>query len=369
MREHRVVLLPGDGIGPEVTSVARRCVDAAGEAVGYRVTWDEHAVGGAAMDAQGVPLPEATLDACRRADAVLLGAVGGPAWDDPRAAVRPEQALLGLRKGLGLFANLRPVVAHPALAGASPLRPEIREGADLLIVRELTGGLYFGRPQGHETLPDGTPAAVDTLRYSRPEVERVVDLAFRLAEGRRGHLTSVDKANVLASSRLWREVVVEVADRYRSVTVEHMLVDAAALALVADPRRFDVLVTENLFGDILSDEAAAVAGSMGLLASASVGSLGGEGRRFGLYEPVHGSAPDIAKRGVANPLATVASAAMMLRWSLAEPDAARAVETAVDRVLAGGPRTPDLGGDATTTDVERALLAHLAAATLTGTVQ
>jgi 3-isopropylmalate dehydrogenase len=361
----RVAYLPGDGIGPEVTAVARRCVDAAGECFGFTVSWDEQIVGGAAIDETGSPLPDATLDACRRADAVLLGAVGGPRWSDPRAEVRPEQALLALRSELGLFANLRPVRAHPSLASASPIRPEIREGADLLIVRELTGGLYFGTPQGPERGADGVEGAVDTLRYTRPEIERVVDLAFSLAEGRRNHLTSVDKANVLATSRLWRQVVDEIAERHPRVSVEHALVDSTALALIADPRRFDVIVTENLFGDILSDEAAAIAGSLGMLPSASLGrASGGEiqaSRRFGLYEPVHGSAPDIAGKGLANPTAAVASAALMLRWSLDEAAAADALDAAVDAVVAKGPRTADLGGDAGTVSVEAALLHALSA--------
>ena len=359
MRRHRVAYLPGDGIGPEVCAAARRCVDAAGSRFGFEVTWDERIVGGAAIEAHGTALPAETLDACRAADAVVLGAVGGPEWSDPTASVRPEDALLELRRELEVFANLRPVQAHAALAKSSPLRPEVREGADLLILRELTGGLYFGLPKGPEQYADGATGAVDTLRYTRPEVERVVDLAFRLARGRRRHLTSVDKANVLASSRFWRQVVNELAAGYPDVTVEHALVDSTALALVADPRRFDVLVTENLFGDILSDEAAAIAGSLGLLASASLSARETDAGRFGLYEPVHGSAPDIAGHGAANPLATVSSAALMLRWSLGEADAGDALDAAVDRVIADGPRTPDLGGHAGTAEVEAALLAAI----------
>jgi 3-isopropylmalate dehydrogenase len=350
VRQHRVALLGGDGIGPEVCAAARRVVDAAGSGFGFAVTWHEHPVGGGAMDATGTPLPPATLEDCRGSDAVLLGAVGGPRWDDPNAAHRPEDALLGLRSGLGLFANLRPVRAHPALASASPLRPEVRDGADLLIVRELTGGLYFGRPKGRST-DDGVESAVDTLRYTRAEIERIVELAFELAAGRRGHLTSVDKANVLSSSRLWRQVVDEVAALHPSVRVEHALVDSAAYLLVTSPTRYDVIVTENLFGDILSDEAAAIAGSLGLLASASLGERRTAHGRFGLYEPVHGSAPDIAGRGAANPLAAIGSAAMMLRWSLGETDAADALDAAVDGAIAEGPRTPDLGGDASTPEV------------------
>ena len=354
---YRVAVLPGDGIGPEVVAVARRCVDAAGVRFGFAVEWDEHLVGGAALDASSEPLPAATLAAAREADAVLLGAVGGPRWDDMRAAKRPEQALLGLRSELGLFANLRPVRAHPQLADASPLRPEVRAGADLLIVRELTGGLYFGRPQSRTD-----DEAVDTLRYTRPEIERVVRLAFELAGGRRSQLTSVDKANVLESSRLWREVVEALRPDFPEIAVEHALVDSLALALVSAPTRFDVLVTENLFGDILSDEAAAIAGSLGVLASASLGDRRTDHGRFGMYEPVHGSAPDIVGQGIANPLATVGSAAMLLRWSLGETAAADVLDAAVESVLDARLLTPDLGGGATTQQVEHALLASVHAA-------
>ena len=360
MRQHRVAYLPGDGIGPEVCAVARRCVDAAGTTFGFEIHWDEHLVGGAAIDAVGQALPPATLDACRSADSVLLGAVGGPTWDDPSAATRPEDALLGLRSALELFANLRPVSAHAALDAASPLRPEIRAGADILILRELTGGLYFGRPQGRSKA-DGVESVVDTLRYTRPEIERIVELAFELAEGRRGHLTSVDKANVLASSRMWREIVDEVAPRHPSVKVEHALVDSTAYLILTQPAHYDVIVTENLFGDILSDEAAAIAGSLGLLASASLGTRVAEKGRFGLYEPVHGSAPGIAGQGLANPLATVASAALMLRLSLGETDAADALEAAVTASIEHGPRTGDLGGSEGTEAVASFLLEHVGA--------
>ena len=350
-QQYRVAYLPGDGIGPEVSDAARRCVDAVGDRFGFSVNWEEQPVGGAAIDATGRALPPETLDACRVADAVLLGAVGGPRWSDPLAEVRPEQALLGLRAELALFANLRPVRAHPGLDSASPLRPEVRRGADLLIVRELTGGLYFGQPRGWT--PD---EAFDTLRYTRPEIERVVRLAFELAAGRRGQLTSVDKANVLESSRLWRAVVDEMSADFPQVAVQHALVDSLALALITNPSRFDVLVTENLFGDILSDEAGAISGSLGILPSASLGDrVTGHGR-FGLFEPVHGSAPDIAGRGIANPLGAIGSAALMLAWSLGEPAAAEALERGVDAVLASETRTPDLGGTATTAVVEAAVL-------------
>jgi 3-isopropylmalate dehydrogenase len=355
--DYRIAYLPGDGVGPEVLAAARRCVEALGARHGFGVTWEEHLVGGAAIDALGVPLTDETVAACASADAVLLGAVGGPRWSDPRAAVRPEQALLRLRADLELFANLRPVRAIDALAAASPLRPERRAGADLVVVRELTGGLYFGRPQGPTA--DG---AVDTCAYSREEIERIVRLAFDLAATRRGRLTSVDKANVLATSRLWRQVVDDVAPAYPGVSVEHALVDAMAAALVAGPARFDVIVTENLFGDILSDEAAVIAGSLGLLASASLGTRATAHGRFGLYEPVHGSAPDIAGTGVANPAAAIGSAALMLRWSLGQREAADTLDRALDEVLENGPRTPDLGGAATTGDVTRAILARLGGA-------
>ncbi|MGQ0607386.1 MAG: 3-isopropylmalate dehydrogenase [Chloroflexota bacterium] len=360
MRQHRVASLPGDGIGPEVCAVARRCVDAAGSAFGFEVRWDEQPVGGASIDAVGQALPATALAACRAADAVLLGAVGGPRWDDPSAATRPEDALLGLRSELELFANLRPVVAHGALDAASPLRPEIRAGADILILRELTGGLYFGRPQGRSN-EDGVESAVDTLRYTRPEIERIVELAFELAEGRRGHLTSVDKANVLASSRLWREVVDDIAPSHPTVSVEHALVDSSAYLILTQPSHYDVIVTENLFGDILSDEAAAIAGSLGLLASASLGTRATSNGRFGMYEPVHGSAPSIAGQGLANPLATVSSAALMLRLSLGEAEAADALEAAVDTCIEDGPRTGDLGGSDGTEAIAGFLVARIGA--------
>ena len=277
-------------------AAARDCVDALGADHGFSVAWEEHLVGGAAIDAEGAAVSDETVEACAAADAVLLGAVGGPQWDDPRGAVRPEQAILRLRRDLELFANLRPVRAVEALASASPLRPEVRAGTDLLIVRELTGGLYFGKPQGPTPL-----GAVDTCSYTRHEVERIVRLAYALASGRRRHLTSVDKANVMATGRLWRAVVDEIAPEFPDVTTVHALVDSTAAILMTDPTRFDVIVTENLFGDILSDEAAVIAGSLGLLASASLGDRTTDHGRFGLYEPIHGSAPDIAGRGIRQP--------------------------------------------------------------------
>ena len=346
----RVVVLPGDGIGPEVVAQSRRVVDRVAADEGISISWAEHTVGGAAIDEHGTPLPEGVLEACRASDAVLLGAVGGPKWDttDP-SAPRPEQALLALRSGLGLFANLRPVKPAPALYDASPLRRERIEGTDLLVIRELTGGLYFG-VSGR----DGD-TAFDTCTYSREEIRRVAVRAFEAARLRRGKLTSVDKANVLETSRLWREEVVALASQYPDVTLEHLLVDNAAMQLVARPADFDVIVTENLFGDILSDEAAMITGSIGMLPSASLGDGGP-----GLYEPIHGSAPDIAGKGWANPIATTLSAAMMLRHSLGVPEAASRIEGAVDAVLAAGHRSRDLGGTLGTVEVTDLILAALA---------
>ncbi len=349
MPEVSVALLPGDGIGPEVVAVARELVDAVAPDHGLSVAWREHLVGGASIDADGTALTDEVLEACAGSDAVLLGAVGGPRWDttDPDRP-RPEQGLLGLRAGLGLYANLRPVRPWPALYDASPLRRERIEGTDLLVVRELTGGLYFGE-RGRE--PE---RAFDTCVYTLGEVARLAELGFRAAEGRRGKVTSVDKANVLETSRLWREQVTRTAADHPGVELEHMLVDNAAMQLVARPSDFDVIVTENLFGDVLSDEAAMITGSIGLLPSASLGP-----GTLGMYEPVHGSAPDIAGRGVANPMATCLSAAMMLRHSLGAPEAADRIDAAVDRVLSDGGRTRDLGGDLDTAAVRDRLLAAL----------
>jgi 3-isopropylmalate dehydrogenase len=337
----RVVTLPGDGIGPEIMAAAERLLERVGD-----FELDERLLGGASIDAHGTALTDETLEGCRDADAVLLAAVGGPKWDstDPDAP-RPEQGLLGLRKGLGLFANLRPVRPSPALLDASPLKRERLEGTDLLVVRELTGGIYFGesgRRNGE---------AFDTCVYSAAEVERIARVAFRLA---RRKVTSVDKANVLDTSRLWREVAEGVAREHGQIEFEHLLVDNAAMQLLARPSQFDVILTENLFGDILSDEAAMLTGSLGMLPSASIGGSGP-----GLFEPVHGSAPDIAGTGKANPLAMFGSVAMMLRHGLGKEDEATGVESAVDRALGDGLRTPDLGGDATTEDATRAVLANL----------
>jgi 3-isopropylmalate dehydrogenase len=332
-----VVLLAGDGIGPEIVAEARRVLDRIAVTFGHHFEFSERLIGGAAIDTTGDPLPPETLAACQRANAILLGAVGGPKWDDPRAKVRPEQGLLGVRRALGLYANLRPVRVHPALAATSPLKLDRVEGVDILFVRELTGGLYFGKPRLREKVGDRT-RAVDTLEYTDEEIRRVVRLAFRLAAGRRKLVTSVDKANVLESSRLWREVANEVGAETPGIRLEHQLVDSCAMRLVTAPKAFDVVVTENMFGDILTDEAAVIAGSLGLLPSASLG----EGPR-GLYEPIHGSAPDIAGKGIANPLGTIMSVAMLLRHSLGLEKEARVVEDAVDAAITAGARTADMG--------------------------
>jgi 3-isopropylmalate dehydrogenase len=339
----RIILLPGDGIGPEITAPAVEVL----HAVGADFEYEEHVFGGASIDAHGTALTDETLSACRGADAVLLAAVGGPKWDttDPDKP-RPEQGLLGLRKGLGLFANLRPVKPLPALYDASPLRREIIEGTDLLVVRELTGGIYFGEKTRT------ADSASDACVYTRAEIERIARVAFRAARSR---VTSVDKANVLETSRLWREVVGELhAEEFPQIELENLLVDNAAMRLVSAPARFEVIVTENMFGDILSDEAAMLTGSLGMLPSASLGEGGP-----GVFEPVHGSAPDIAGRGVANPLAMFLSAALMLRHGFGMESEAAAVESAVDRALADGLRTPDLGGDAGTAQATQAVLEHL----------
>ena len=337
-----IVLLPGDGIGPEIMAAATRVLAELGE-----FELDERLVGGASIDAYGTALTDEVLEACRHADAVLLAAVGGPKWDttDP-SKPRPEQGLLALRKGLGLFANLRPVRPSPALLDASPLKRDRIEGTDLLVVRELTGGIYFG-----DSGLDGDTAH-DTCVYSEPEIERIAGVAFGLA---RRKVTSVDKANVLETSRLWRKVVTRVGEQHDHMPLEHVLVDNAAMQLVSRPAEFDVILTENMFGDILSDEAAMLTGSLGMLPSASLG----DGSGPGLFEPVHGSAPDIAGRGTANPLAMFGSVAMMLRHGLAMETEAAALESALDRALEDGLRTPDLQGNATTEAATRAVLANL----------
>ncbi|MEB3157847.1 MAG: 3-isopropylmalate dehydrogenase [Synechococcus sp.] len=336
MRQHRVVLLPGDGIGPEITAVARTLLQAVSHKHGFSLSFEEQPIGGAAIDATGEPLPASTLDACRAADAVLLAAIGSPSFDSLPREKRPETGLLALRAGMELFANLRPVKIVPALIDASTLRPEVISGVDLMVVRELTGGIYFGEPKGRVEA-NGEERGFNTMTYSSSEVDRIAKVAFDLAKERRGQLCSVDKANVLDVSQLWRDRVDAMAPEYTGVEVSHMYVDNAAMQLVRSPRQFDVLLTGNLFGDILSDEAAMLTGSIGMLPSASLGSMGP-----GLFEPVHGSAPDIAGQDKANPMAMVLSAAMMLRIGLQEAEAASDLEAAVDEVLARGFRTGDL---------------------------
>jgi len=346
----RIALLPGDGIGPEVTTAATSVLRAVAALHGHEFSFSEHAIGGCAIDATGEALPSATRQACLRADAVLLGAVGGPKWSDPDANTRPEHGLLQLRALLGVYANLRPVRVHPRAAQLSPIKAERLAGVDLVFVRELTGGSYFGaRTRDAES-------ASDECRYTRHEIERVLRRAFELARSRRGRVTSIDKANVLETSRLWRETAARIGAEYPDVALEHQLVDSMAMLLITRPSDYDVLVTENLFGDILTDEAAVLAGSLGLLPSASLGEC-----TRGLYEPIHGSAPDIAGKGYANPIGSILSAAMLLRHSLGLESEASAIESAVDALLDSGELTRDLGGSASTDDITRAVLAALPA--------
>lgn len=348
-----IVVLPGDGIGPEITAGAVAVLSTVAERCGHHFAFAEHDIGGIAIDRHGVPLPESTLAAAKAADAVLLGAVGGPKWSDPNAKVRPEQGLLAIRKALGLYANLRPVKPHPAAFGASPLKPELLQGVDIMVVRELTGGIYFGDKTRSAT------DASDLCRYSVAEIERVLRSAFKLAQARRGHLTSVDKANVLETSRLWRDVAARIGrEEFPDVTLEHQLVDSMAMHLLAKPRAYDVIVTENMFGDILTDEASMLAGSLGLLPSASLGEQG----KVGIYEPIHGSAPDIAGKGIANPYATILSAAMLLRHSLGLAEEAAVIEAAVDKALDEGVFTADLaapGKAVSTAEATQAVIARL----------
>ncbi len=360
-----ITLLPGDGIGPEVVAEGVRALRAVAERWGHEFAMRDALIGGCAIDATGAALPDETLALCRESDAVLLGAVGGPKWDDPNAKVRPEQGLLGLRKALGLFANLRPVTVHPALIGSSSLKPEYLQGVDLLVVRELTGGIYFGEKK-RVRLDSGEEQASDECVYTTGEIERVVRAAAALARGRRKRLTSVDKANVLETSRLWRRVTEQVVrDEFPDVHLEHILVDACAMHLIRRPSSFDVIVTENMFGDILTDEASMLAGSIGMLPSASIGaeSQSASGTRIGLYEPIHGSAPDIAGRGLANPFGTILSAALLLRYSLGLEEEARAVEAAVSAVLDEGYVTADVAREGapacSTTEVGQAVAERL----------
>ncbi len=339
----KILILPGDGIGPEIVAEAIKVLDTLRAEYGLEVEVEEALVGGAAIDATGSPLPEETLALAREADAVLLGAVGGPKWARLDISVRPEKGLLGLRSGLELFANLRPALLYPQLVEASTLKPDVVSGLDIMIVRELTGGIYFGEPRGIRKLEGGEKEGFNTLVYRESEIERIARVAFDIAAKREGRLCSVDKANVLEATELWREVVTRVGKEYAGVELSHMYVDNAAMQLVREPKQFDVLVTTNMFGDILSDCAAMLTGSIGMLPSASLGE-GGKG----MYEPIHGSAPDIAGQGTANPLATILSLSMLLRYSLGEPAMAARIDQAVDQVLDDGLRTPDIWSEGTT---------------------
>jgi len=340
--DFNITLLPGDGIGPEVVGEAVRVLEVIASKYNHTFNFHERLMGGCSIDKYGSSLTDETLADCKSADAVLLGAVGGPKWDDPSAKDRPERGLLALRKGLGVFANLRPIKVHPELIASSPLKPEKLDGVDIIVMRELTGGLYFGQPKMRE-MRDGKEYAVDTLEYYDYEIERIVRLAFSLAKNRKKKVTSVDKANVLESSRLWRQIATKIGKENSDIELEHVLVDTAAMKLITSPASMDVVVTENMFGDILTDEASVLAGSMGMLPSASLGSAGP-----GLYEPIHGSAPDIAGKGIANPIGTILSSAMLLRHSLELEQEAAAIEQAVHQVITAKARTADLGGKLTT---------------------
>ncbi|MCA9843558.1 MAG: 3-isopropylmalate dehydrogenase [Dehalococcoidia bacterium] len=343
MASLRILLTPGDGIGPEVMEEALKSLARIEALYNHEFQYETEIIGGAAIDKYGTALRPETLTAAKSSAAVLFGAVGGPKWDDPAAKVRPEQAILGMRKGLGLFANIRPVRIHPLMIDDSTLKPEVLEGTDMVVIRELTGGIYFGKPQKRWTTSRGR-RAVDTMRYSETEVRRILQVGFEMARQRRKKLTSVDKANILDTSRMWREIATEMAADYPDVELEHILVDAAAMHLIRRPSSFDVIVTENLFGDILTDEAAMLPGSMGMMPSASLGKRRKDGTGIGLYEPIHGTAPDITGQDKANPLAMILSAAMMLRLSLGMESEAQSLEKAVDAVIADGYRTPDIAG-------------------------
>ena len=360
MTSKSILVLPGDGVGPEVMPEALRVLARVGERAGVAFQTDTALVGGAAIDAEGYPLSDATLAKAKAADAILFGAVGGPKWERAAFDNRPEVAILRLRGELGLYANLRPSMVFEPLLDASPLKPEVVRGMDLMIVRESTGGLYFGTPRGIETLPNGDRRGYNTESYSTPEIERVGRVAFELARQRKGRVHSAEKANVMEAGLVWRETVQALRDRdYPDVALSHMYADNCAMQMVRDPRQFDVIVTTNLFGDLLSDLASQATGSLGLLPSATLGAVGADGRRPALYEPIHGSAPDIAGKGVANPLAMILSTAMMLRWSFGMEAEARAVEAAVMKALEGGARTPDLGGKLTTREMGEAVLVAL----------
>src|SRR5215213_3669848 len=359
--DYKIILLPGDGIGPEVVHEAVRVLDEIANTCNHTFHYQERLMGGCSIDKYGTSLTDETLADCQSSDAILFGAVGGPKWDDPNAKDRPERGLLALRKGLGVFANLRPVKVHPALIDASPLKPERLTGVDILVLRELTGGLYFGQPKLRE-MKDGRERAVDTLEYYDFEIRRILELAFKLSKSRKKKVTSVDKANVLESSRLWRQTATQVGKENPDVTLEHQLVDSAAMKLITGPASMDVVVTENMFGDILTDEASVLAGSMGMLPSASLSEAGAvlsTQRLMGLYEPIHGSAPDIAGRGIANPVGTILSAALMLRYSLKLEEEAALIERAVDDTITNGARTMDLGGKLTTRQMTDEIIKNL----------
>ena len=345
--EFKLAVLPGDGIGPDVIGEAVRVLEAVGRRFGHDFEVSEGAIGGNAIDSTGTAFPDETRELCDKADAVLFGAVGGPKWDDPRAPVRPEDGILAIRKGMGVFANLRPVKVEPALANSSPIKRDRLDGVDMIVVRELTGGLYFAKPKKRWQTSRGQ-RGVDTLRYTEEEIVRILRVGFELARGRKKRLTSVDKANILETGRLWREIATRMEDEYPEVEVEHVLVDAVAMQLIMRPAHYDVLVAENTFGDILTDEASVLSGSLGMLPSASLAGLPDHGSgepAKGLYEPIHGSAPDIAGQGIANPIGTILSLAMLLRHSLGLEDEAQSVEQAVQGVLAEGYRTRDIAGD------------------------
>jgi 3-isopropylmalate dehydrogenase len=359
--EFNITLLPGDGIGPEVVAEGVRVLDVIAHKCNHTFHYKERLMGGCSIDTYGSSLTDETLADCQSGDAVLLGAVGGPKWDDPNAKDRPERGLLALRKGLGVFANLRPIKVHAALVDASPLKPERLKGVDILVLRELTGGLYFGQPKMRE-MKDGRERAVDTLEYYDFEIRRILELAFSLAKDRKKKVTSVDKANVLESSRLWRQIATQVGKENPEFELEHVLVDSAAMKLITAPASMDVIVTENMFGDILTDEASVLAGSMGMLPSASLSEAGvGLGRqtRTGLYEPIHGSAPDIAGRGIANPVGTILSTALLLRYSLGLESEAQSIERAVDDAITNGARTADIGGKLTTCQMTDEIIKNL----------
>ena len=361
--EFKIAVLPGDGIGPEVIAESVKVLNAVGRRFNHSFDLERGRVGGNAIDDFGTPLPDETVELCNNSDAILFGAVGGPKWDDPNATTRPEDGILAIRKSLGLFANLRPVKVHPALVNSSPVKPSLLEGVDMIVLRELTGGLYFAQPKRRWEDESGR-MGVDTLHYTEHEIERIVRVAFELAMGRSKRLTSVDKANVLETSRLWRQVAEEVHEDYPEVELEHILVDAAAMALIRNPAGYDVIVAENMFGDILTDEASVLSGSMGMQPSASLAGLPGVTENadtaVSLFEPIHGSAPDIAGQGIANPIGMILSMAMMLRHSFGLEDEAQAVEQAVEGVLSEGYRTPDIasdGGDVIGTERMGAVLA------------